>query len=127
MTTAAKKKPKPKKKPAKAPAREPKERTGKMGRPPGIPNFRTAEVRDAYIKSGKITPLEFLLNIMNEEPRPKLDGEDEGAYLNYKFNQMERRIDCAKSAAPYMHPKLAQTELKGNLNISHEDALRELE
>ena len=92
-----------------------------------MPNFRTAEVRDAYIKSGRITPLEFLLNIMNEEPRAQVEGEERVAYLSYVFSHTERRIDCAKSAAPYMHPKLAQTELKGDLTVRHEDALKELE
>lgn len=37
------------------------------------------------------------------------------------------RFEAAKAAAPYIHPRLASTEMKANLNISHEDALASLE
>lgn len=36
-------------------------------------------------------------------------------------------MEAAKSAAPYVHPKLAAVELSGGLSLNHEDALGELE
>lgn len=73
------------------------------GRKAGQPNKKTAELQAAVAETGE-TPLDFLLRIMR-------DGEaDEG-----------RRIDCAKAAAQYIHPKLssidARADLAGALNI----------
>lgn len=57
----------------------------------------------------EITPLEFLLNVMRHDP-------DDA-----------RRLDAAKAAAPYVHPRLAATEISGSLALSHEDAINELD
>lgn len=58
----------------------------------------------------EITPLEYLLGVMRNDP-------DEA-----------RRLDAAKAAAPYVHPRLAATELSGSLHIiKHEEALDELD
>jgi len=48
------------------------------------------------IANSGLTPLEYLLSVMRT-------SGDEGA-----------RIDAAKAAAPYVHPKLANVELSGN-------------
>lgn len=45
----------------------------------------------------EMTPLEFLLGVMRNEQ------EDDG-----------RRLDAAKAAAPFVHPKLAAVEHSGN-------------
>jgi hypothetical protein len=58
----------------------------------------------------EMTPLEYLLRVMRHDP-------DEA-----------RRLDAAKAAAPYVHPRLATME--GNFNLSirrHEEALAELD
>lgn len=79
------------------------------GRKPGIPNKRTAETVAAIEASG-LTPLDFLLSVMR----------DTG------LSQAER-VDAAKAAAPYVHAKLANVELKASVALSHEDALNQLD
>ena len=61
------------------------------GRKPGSATQRTRDIADAI--SEGLTPLEFLTNIYRDV------GED-----------MARRIDAAKAAAPYVHPKLANID-----------------
>ena len=67
-----------------------------------------AEIAKA-VKAGQ-TPVEFLLSVMNNQ---NVD--------------MGKRIDAAKSAAPYVHPKLSAIDHNADVSLSHEDALRELE
>ena len=54
----------------------------------GIPNKRTQANADAVVNG--VTPLKFMLDVMYDE-------------------KLERsvRLDAAKAAAPYVHPKLA--------------------
>ena len=68
------------------------------GRKKGIPNKSTAErVKKAQeIAESGITPLEYLLSVMRDTR-----------------NMDNVRIDAAKAAAPYIHPKLANIELNG--------------
>jgi hypothetical protein len=81
------------------------------GRPKGRKNRKTEERLEHVKELAKagLTPLEYMLAVMRDE---KADEE--------------RRLDAAKSAAPYVHPKLAQTELnvKGDLRTMTDDALR---
>lgn len=65
-----------------------------MPRPKGSPNKATAG-REAYYASQGMMPLNYLLARMR-------DPEEDKAV----------RIDCAKAAAPYVHPKLAVIEAK---------------
>lgn len=62
------------------------------GRPRGSRSLKTAD-RLAAIEAAGITPLDYLLNIMRD------DGQDKIV-----------RLDAAKAAAPYVHPKLANIE-----------------
>lgn len=66
------------------------------GRPPGRRSDKTEE-RLAAIEESGLTPLEYLLMIMRDENI-----------------QRATRMDAAKAAAPYIHPRLASTEVKGN-------------
>lgn len=67
--------------------------------------------RHSEVVATGTTPLNYLLARMRDE-------EEVPAV----------RLEAAKAAAPYVHPKLAATEISGVLNfVSHEDALRELE
>ena len=68
------------------------------GRPKGSKNVKT-ERRTAAIAAAGITPLDYLLNTMRDEKQDKAV-----------------RLDAAKAAAPYVHPKLANidTTLKGD-------------
>ena len=65
------------------------------GRQKGTGNKATAKLAAEVAKSGK-TPLQFLLDRMR----------------NAKASMAER-IECAKAAAPYVHPKLASIEYSG--------------
>jgi len=79
------------------------------GRKKGVPNKASAE-RQAEIAASGITPLEYMLTVLRDETKP-----------------IETRMDAAKAAAPFVHPKLAAVELSGGLSLNHEDALEELE
>lgn len=65
------------------------------GRKPGVPNKATQERTREIVESG-ITPLEWMLNVLRD---PMAD--------------YERRDRAAVQAAPYVHAKLASTELTG--------------
>lgn len=83
------------------------------GRPKGSVARHRKLANEATIKAvgDGMTPLEYLLGIMRNEQEP-----------------VERRLDAAKAAAPYVHPRLACTELSGALSIiKHEEALNELD
>jgi len=74
------------------------ERGGKRpgaGRPAGSRNKRTKEQLEAA--AAGILPLDYLLTIMRDEEQKPAD-----------------RMTAAISAAPYIHPKLATTTLKGD-------------
>jgi len=66
------------------------------GRKKGSPNKKTAETIKAVEASG-LTPLEYMLSILRDEAQPH-----------------DARMDAAKSAAPYVHAKLASVEVKGD-------------
>jgi len=63
------------------------------GRKPGALNKKTTEIAQRAAESG-LTPLEYLLKVMRNSKQPTAV-----------------RVDAAKSAAPYMHPRLSAVEL----------------
>lgn len=80
------------------------------GRPKGAQNVKTVEQVEAITASG-LTPLEYLTSVYQ-------DVEADEA----------KRIDAAKAAAPYVHAKLSQIDMKALVGeMPHEDALGELE
>jgi hypothetical protein len=78
------------------------------GRRKGTPNKATA-AKAAEIASSGLTPLDFMLKIMRDEGEAK-----------------DIRLDAAKAAAPYVHPRLASTDMKVSGGLTHEDALASL-
>lgn len=66
------------------------------GRQKGTPNKTNAE-REASIAASGLTPLDYLLQVMRTETAAE-----------------NIRIDAAKAAAPYVHPKLANIQLAGD-------------
>lgn len=64
------------------------------GRKPGACTNKTREIADKAIESG-ITPLEYLLSVMRDTTQEPKD-----------------RMDAAKSAAPYVHPRLASESVQ---------------
>ena len=77
------------------------------GRKPGSANKRTREIADAAAAEG-VTPLEYMLAILRDEQAAP-----------------EARMDAAKSAAPYMHPRLTAIEASVQTE-TYEERLRRL-
>lgn len=72
------------------------------GRKPGSATAKTRLIADRAAEQG-ITPLEFMLNVMRQEPP---ETEDERVRQSY----VAMRFEAAKAAAPYIHPRLAAIE-----------------
>lgn len=72
---------------------KPGERRG--GRKKGVPN-RASAAKVAAIEASGLTPLDYLLSVLRDTILPR-----------------DARIEAAKAAAPYVHPKLANIELTG--------------
>lgn len=78
------------------------------GRKPGSVTRKTREIAEKTLASG-LSPLEYLLSIMRNDSL-----------------EQNVRVDAAKSAAPYIHPRLSNVEADVNVT-GHEAALSELE
>lgn len=65
------------------------------GRKKGTPNKATAAKAAAVAASG-LTPLDYLLGVMRNEQAPR-----------------DTRLEAARAAAPYVHPKLASIDHHG--------------
>lgn len=65
------------------------------GRQKGVPNRVTA-AKLADIQASGLTPLDYMLSVIRDETAER-----------------SVRLDAAKGAAPYVHPKLAQIEHSG--------------
>jgi hypothetical protein len=77
------------------------------GRKKGIPNKATAAKAAAIAESG-LTPLDYLLSVVRDETA-----------------ETPVRVDAAKAAAPYVHPKLqpvdgktGSSEVNANVRVS---------
>ena len=72
------------------------------GRQKGAANKRTREIADKAVAEG-LTPLEYLLSVVRDK------GEDRAT-----------RIDAAKAAAPFIHPRLANETVRhtGSIEIT---------
>lgn len=81
----------------------------KAGRPPGSINKASAAKR-AEIEASGLTPLDYMLQVMRNEENPR-----------------DVRLDAANKAAPFVHRRLAAIEHSGELTVSHEAALDELD
>ena len=79
------------------------------GRPKGSPNRATIARQQEIAASGE-TPLAYLIRIMRD---PNAD--------------QARRDECAKAAAPYVHPRLAAIEHGGSISLTLEQALVEID
>lgn len=76
------------------------------GRQKGVPNRATA-AKAAEVEASGLTPLDFLLSILR----------DTAAEQNV-------RIDAAKAAAPYVHPRLATVDLGNRDDKPFEQVIR---
>lgn len=109
------------------------------GRKPGKANQKTRLVSERILEermaAGKQQPLEVMLANMefalNEAGQllEKIVNSPEGADIDtfkalMRFRSMAQ--ECAKDAAPYVHPKLASVEHSGSVTLTHEEALAQL-
>jgi hypothetical protein len=69
------------------------------GRQRGVPNKATAK-RQEEVEASGLTPLDYMLSLLRDEAL----GQDV-------------RFEAAKSAAPYVHPRLAATQVTGELAL----------
>lgn len=75
------------------------------GRKKGAATKRTREIADRAMEDG-ITPLEYMLQLMRAEPSLELEPRE-------MMQASVMRFEAAKSAAPYIHPRLAAVEHSG--------------
>lgn len=73
------------------------------GRKPGVPNTKTQEQVKAIEESG-LTPLEYMLRVLRDE------GQELGV-----------RLDAANKAAPYVHAKLSNIEMRAEVTNRYEE------
>lgn len=100
------------------------------GRPKGTATQRTRAIADKLAKEAGITPLEYMLTVLNEGPeqiKERFDAGDieEAEYLILLKAHIERRDWAAEKAAPYIHPRLASVQLDQNA-AEHEAWVDEL-
>ncbi|MFZ5667950.1 MAG: hypothetical protein ACOY4K_00500 [Pseudomonadota bacterium] len=69
------------------------------GRKRGASTTRTREIADKAAEAG-VTPLEFMLQVMRDEDATRAE-----------------RLDMAKAAAPYIHPRLSAVEAKVDASV----------
>jgi|GEM_PF-1546051 len=82
-------------------------RTGRpKGRPKGSPNKATA-AKAAEVEASGLTPLDYLLSVMRNA-----NGDE------------ARRVDAAKAAAPYVHPRLSNVDLGNKDDKPFEQVMR---
>lgn len=65
------------------------------GRKKGTPN-RATVAKELEIAASGLTPLEFMLGVLRDEEKP-----------------FDARMDAAKAAAPYCHPKRSPVDSDG--------------
>lgn len=87
------------------------------GRKKGTPNKATAAKAREVAESG-ITPLDYMLSILRAEMPPELKERIKNEAIDVDVvNALSawhaQRFEAAKAAAPYVHPKLQTTTVKG--------------
>jgi hypothetical protein len=89
------------------------------GRKAGAATKKTREIAEKAAENG-VTPLEYMLEVMRSpvpkelaehlsDPKKKLSVE----VIASLFSWHSMRFEAAKAAAPYVHPRLQTTTVKG--------------
>ena len=86
----------------KTPEPKPKARHG-----PKSKAKREALIAEAV--AAQIAPLDYMLMVLNEAPPARGPREDPELYFARLNRYEDRRMDAAKAAAPYVHPKPQQS------------------
>jgi hypothetical protein len=79
------------------------------GRKAGAITKRSREIADKALDSG-LTPLDYMLERLRDQTAKPVD-----------------RMDAAKAAAPYIHPRLETIKLDATISKTPEQALSELD
>lgn len=87
------------------------------GRKDGAKTRKTSEIAKKAAEQG-LTPLEYMLEVMRSPMPPELldlkrEGKLDIEIVNRLVSWHSMRFEAAKSAAPYMHPRLQTTTVKG--------------
>jgi len=82
------------------------------GRPSSSLAQRSQKIAKDALESGEISPLEVLLEAMRK---------------TYKEEGAAAAVPFARDAAPYMHPKIAPTEQKIEVNLGGMKTIEELD
>ena len=85
------------------------------GRKKGTPNKATAKKAKEVEESG-LTPLDYMLSVMRAPMPAELEGrldENDIEVLSALTAWHAKRLEAAKAAAPYIHPRLANIEHTG--------------
>lgn len=83
------------------------------GRKKGVPNKITAAMREKALGSGT-SPLEVLLGIMRKAEPKQRPKESVLVFVSRWKYWADQRLDAAKAAAPYIHPRLQSVEYQDN-------------
>ncbi len=89
------------------------------GRQKGSVNKKTLEQMEA-VKEAGLTPLEYLLSVMREDIPTNMEPAD-------KARLIDRKIDAAKAAAPYVHHKLTSVEMTAEITSNNARDITEAE
>lgn len=84
------------------------------GRKPGQKTKVNEAIKRRILGDKKMLPLEFLLMVMREDQPKQKPDESPVEFLARYRAWKEDRLDAAKAAAPYIHPKLESIEHKGD-------------
>jgi hypothetical protein len=77
------------------------------------------------LEQTKVSPLEYLLDIMNREVSPRMEGEPIALYVERVMHARTLKFEAAKAAAVYMHPKIGPIdpmEFRNEKNLAQEIA-----
>ena len=92
------------------------------GRKRGVPNKVTSTLRERLLASGP-SPLEMLVDLYRSVEPTREPGENAIIYATRYKQWAHDRLEAAKAAAPFFHPKLQSIEITGvdgeGLNSNH--------
>jgi len=78
----------------------------KAAKKPAKKPFRAAKAElMAEAVAARIEPLDYMLMVLNEPPPKQASWEDPEHYYARLNRYDDRRMDAAKAAAPYVHPR----------------------
>lgn len=70
----------------------------------------TAQIVDRAIKEGKRMPLELFIEVMNSRSDPQHESETAFDYQLRLKEHAKLRLEAAKAAAPFVHPRIVSLD-----------------